>query len=205
MELLAVRVHSSQTTAAQRRRGTPCFGLRVLGVEALGALLVLALVGCQTPRATTQPALARTGNAELVQYISDQPFVTAEAAYRATYVLAKGEPFSGEFDELTQTLKAEKLIGGGWNYAAERYVTRADVGFLVCRACQIRTGVNWNLTGLGRYAWRELIFHNVAEGGDENHLISGGELVGILLRAEQYRVRAGKQEAPPVDLGPRPK
>jgi hypothetical protein len=166
-------------------------------------LSVVFLAGCQAPHAATPPVLPDRGNAELILAISNQPFVTAEAAYRATYILAHDQPYAGDFEALAQTLETEKLISGLWKYAPERYVTRADVGYLVCRACKIRTGVNWNLTGLGRYAWRELMYHNIAEGGDENNLISGGEFVGVLLRAEEYLTRTGKSQ--PVELGPRPR
>jgi len=190
------RTHRSRTAVARRRSSG-----RLLGLAA--AALAVVLGGCQTPEATSTVDVPRSGNAELVLHISNQPFVTAEAAYRAVYLLAKGQPFAGEFDELAQTMKEEKLIGP-WAYGPGRYVTRADVGFMVCRACGIRTGVNWNLTGLGRYAWRELIYHGIAEGGDENHLISGGEFVGLLLRAEQYLARRGQLESPSVELGPRP-
>ncbi len=164
-------------------------------------MVCVVLTGCQTPspHATTQPA-PPAGNAELVLYISDQPWVTAEPAYRAVYVLAKGEPFNGGFDELTASLSQEKLIGN-WGYSPDRRLDRASVGFIVCRACKIRTGVNWNLTGLGRYAWRELIYHNIAVGGSEFGLVSGGEFVGILARAEEYQARTGKPESRSVELG----
>ncbi|MCK4341905.1 MAG: hypothetical protein KAY37_09310 [Phycisphaerae bacterium] len=166
------------------------------------ALAGLAATGCQTTlsHATTQPAVPRDSNAELVLYISDQSFITAEPAYRAVYLLAKGAPFTGEFDELTETLRAERLIGR-WVYPSDRILDRAAVGFMICRACRIRTGLNWNLTGLGRYAWRELIYHKIAAGGSELNYMSGGEFVGLLARAEDYLARTGKHDAQPVELG----
>lgn len=176
---------------------------RLLGVTLSAAMLCLVLCGCHAtePRATTSLEVPRAGNAELVLYISDQPYVTAEAAFRAVHLLANGEPFAGDFAELRAALESQGLIGSGWGYVPEQYVKRAAIGYMLCRACRIRTGVNWNLTGLGRYAWRELQYHEIAQGGDENRLMSGGEFVGTLLRAEEYLVRAGKHDAQPVELG----
>lgn len=169
-------------------------------VAIAAAGLSVALSGCQGTMMTAQ-GVVPAENAELVLYISDQPYITAEPAYRAAHLLAKGRSFAGEFDELAETMVADGLVGKSWGYPPQRCLTRADVGYLICRACRIRSGVNWNLTGLGRYAWRELIYHNIADGGDENRLMSGGEFVGILLRAEEYLARTRKHESPPVELG----
>jgi hypothetical protein len=133
-------------------------------------------------------------------YISAQPFVTAESGYRAIYTLAKNEEFSGEFSQLTETLQQDGLIGKGWDYTPDRCLDRASVGFMVCRACRIRSGLNWTLTGLGRYAWRELQYRGIAGTGGENTTMSGGEFVGVLLRAEDYLQRTGKAGAPTTEL-----
>jgi hypothetical protein len=133
--------------------------------------------------------------------IGGQPFVTAEAAYRAVHALWKGEPFPGQFDELAGTLRAEGLIAKGWHHSPDHFLDRGSIGLMVCRACRIRSGLNWMLTGLGRYAWRELQFKGIAGQGSEYGLMSGGEFVGLMLRAEDYLRRTGKAELPPVELG----
>lgn len=161
----------------------------------------LLLAGCQASQrhATTQAAVPRESNAELVQYLADQPLVTAEPAYRAIYLLAHAEPFAGDFGELVEALQAERLVGN-WSHEAARPLNRGDVGYMVCRACGIRTGINWNLTHLGRYAWRELVYHRIASGGGEWGLMSGGEFVGLLGRSEEYLRRTGRR-AEQVELG----
>jgi hypothetical protein len=167
-----------------------------------GAICVL-LTGCQLGglHAPAELPVPQGSSAKLVMYISAQPFVTAEPGYRAVYVLAKSAEFSGEFPELTATLQKDGLIGKGWDYAADRCLDRASVGFMVCRACRIRSGLNWTLTGLGRYAWRELQYQGIAGQGSETATMSGGEFVGVLLRAEDYLVRTGKGETPKTELG----
>jgi len=189
MELL---VTSPLRTKTPARRGSAAFPL---------AFLIAALGGCQAPHAPSETPPPRAGSAELILYIVNEPFVTAEPAYRAVYALSQGEAFTGEFSELTDKLRADGLIGKDWNHAADRCLDRATVAFMVCRACKIQSGINWLLTGLGRYAWRELQFKGIAEGGNETALMSGGEFVGLLSRAGEYLQRTGKAGEQTVPLG----
>jgi hypothetical protein len=161
----------------------------------------MLLAGCQATHMAPQGLVPTDSSAALVMHIANEPYITAEPAYRAAYSLAHGDSFEGDYAALTQTLEADKIVCTHWQYAADRCLNRGDVGFLVCRAVGIRTGVNWNLTGLGRYAYRELIYHNIAEPGSEYRLMTGGEFVGILSRAEQYR---RERDRDGMELGPPP-
>ncbi len=173
---------------------------------ALATLTLAALCGCQTSglHATSQPAVPRDSSAKLIMYITDQPFVTAEPACRAVHVLAKNAPFAGDYEGLLETLRTEGWVRRNWDPEADRYLDRATVAYMLCRACAIRSGLNWNLTGLGRYAWRELQYRGIAGGGGETALMSGGEFVGTLLRAEDYLQRTGKGQVEPTELGQPP-
>ncbi|MBL8877688.1 MAG: hypothetical protein JNG88_01095 [Phycisphaerales bacterium] len=154
----------------------------------LGACLTMGCASRDAAPAATQPATPE-GNAALLHHIADQPYVTADAGYRAIYVLWKREAFSGSFAELSSLLRENRIIDTCWNHEPATRLTRADVGFMVCRACDIRTGINWMVSGMGRYAWRELQFNNIAGGGGELGYIRGGELVAVLARAGEYRER----------------
>jgi hypothetical protein len=167
----------------------------------LVVVLSAVLSGCQSPHAPSDPPPPRAGSAELILYIVNEPFVTAEPAYRAIFALAQGEAFTGEFGELTDKLREGGLIGKDWTHAADQCLDRATVAYMVCRACKIQSGVNWMLTGLGRYAWRELQYKGIAEGGSETTLMSGGEFVGVLSRAGEYLQRTGKAGEQNVQLG----
>lgn len=179
----------------------------------LGALrgcLILPLcllLGCQAvgPRAaTTQPAVPVEGNAALTEYIADQPFVTVEPAYRAVYVLRHGEVFEGDFAALTDVLRDSRIIGSGWNRRPDALIDRASIGYMFCRACNVRSGVNWHLTGLGRYAWRELIYLGIAGPVSEWGYVPGGEFVGMLSRAEDYLHGRGPTSIERASLGTPP-
>ncbi len=172
----------------------------------VGTLSALMLSGCRAaqPHATTQPAVPTDTNAELVEYISDVPYLAAEPAYRAVYILAKGEIFEGDYEALAAAMKTDGLIGRGWKYEANAFIDRAAVGHLVARACDVRTGLNWCLTGLGRYAYRELIYLGIAHPGGELRLISGGEFLGLMARAEEYLYEVGRAPGEVAELGEEP-
>lgn len=173
-----------------------------------GLILPLGLLlGCQAagPRAaTTQPAVPVEGNAALTEYIADQPFVTVEPAYRAVYVLRHGEVFEGDFAALTDALRDSRIIGSGWNHRPDALIDRAVIGYMFCRACNVRSGVNWHLTGLGRYAWRELIYLGIAGPVSEWGYVPGGEFVGMLSRAEDYLHGQGPTSIERASLGTPP-
>ena len=175
-------------------------------VAPAGVLAALLLVGCQAarPHATTQIHVPSDTNAELVEYISDQPYVTAEAAYRAVYILANNEIFEGDYDALTAAMKSGDLVRASWDYTADTFLDRAASGYLVARACGLHTGLNWRLFGLGRYAHRELIYRRIAHPSGEYGLISGGEFLGVLARAEEYMRQSGRAAGKTIELGSEP-
>lgn len=162
---------------------------------------LLSFAGCQAPQrhATSQPEVPR-GNAELVAYLTEQPLVTAEAAYRAVHLLRYREPFEGDFAALASKLSSDGIVRESWGHAAGDYVDRGQVGFMLCRACEIRTGVNWQLTGLGRYAWRELQYLRIAGEGSELARVGGGEFVGLITRAGDY-LHEHQRDLPRAELG----
>lgn len=173
---------------------------------ALGFTL-LAVPACRVTLphdAATQPASAAMGNAELMEHVSAQPLVTAEIACRVGHALWKGETSAAPFEELLAALKAGDVAPGHWNPGPTDCVDRALVGYLVCRAVDIRTGLNWRLTGLGRYAWRELQYRRIAGPGSDLRLISGGEFLGVISRAGEYLAARSAPADGPIDLGPPP-
>lgn len=190
------------------RRSRPATHARPLGARTgLTCLALLTLLpACRTTLpngAATQAALPTGSNAELMVYLSEQPYVTAEPAYRAVYILHSGQPSESGFRELTASLESEGLVAGWWDHTPDTLVDRGTVGYMIARACKIDTGLNWWLTGLGRYAWRELIFRGIAHPSGELSYISGGEFLGVLARAEEHMRDRRKLEGAP-ELGPAP-
>ncbi len=172
-----------------------------IGVMAAG---LLASVGCQhgATGITTQPAIPADSNAQLVEYIADQPYVCAEAAARAVFVLARGEVFEGDYGALEAAMRSGGLLPRGWGHGPGDFLNRAEVSFMIAKAINLRSGLNWQLTGLGRYAHRELMYRRIAHPGSEIKLVSGGEFLGMLQRANQYLDKRGEAHA---ELGSEPR
>ncbi len=178
--------------------------IRAMLIVTLG----VGLCGCQAaaPRlsSTTQPAVPTEGNGALAEYIADQPFVTAEPAYRAVYILRNGTVFEGDYPALTDELRAGGLIGNGWDHPADALLNRSAVGYLLCKASDVRSGLNWKLTGLGRYAWRELNYLDIASPIGEYGYVPGGQFIGMLARCEDYMRRTQRDGVERVELGTPP-
>ncbi len=162
----------------------------------------LLLSGCQRVTVQVAEPPPADGNAPLMVYIQQLPFITAEAGYRATHILWKKQVFEGDFDALTATLREGKVIGD-WDYGPDDALNRSAVGHMICRACDIRGGANWLLTGMGRYAWRELNYLEIASPLSEYGYVPGGQFLGILARAEEFQYK-WRESAEPVQLGDEP-
>ncbi len=159
--------------------------MRALSLSLL--LATSALFGCQATLPTDRtPGPMPEGNAALIEYIAQLPYVTAEPGYRAVHILWKQSEFQGDFQALQQTLRAGEIIGD-WDHQPDSILMRGDVGYMLCRALEIKSGLNWVLTGLGRYAWRELNYLGIASPLSETGYVPGGQFLGFLSRAEDFR------------------
>ncbi len=184
---------------------SPSSLLRRRATLLLGAALLLT--GCQAtlPRESIDRAMPVNSSAELTEYIGNLPYLTAEAAYRAVYALHTGEVFDGGFEPLSDALSDRKLIDRSWGYGPDSLVHRSSVGYMICRACDLKLGVNWLLTGMGRYAWRELQYRGIARNAaGELGFLSGGEFLGILARAEPLLAQRAQTPPPTAELGAAP-
>jgi len=174
--------------------------------SAIGLVLLLGLAGCQSAqtRNTAQRDVPADSNAELMEYIGDQAFLTAEPAYRAAHLLWTGEVFAGDYEALQRKLERAGIVNPAWGLHADTYIDRATLGYLLARTAEIRTGLNWQLFGLGRYAYRELVYREIAVERGESSYVSGGEFLGILNRAEHYLKERHGASIPRVELGEEP-
>lgn len=161
-----------------------CGRIRAVRIAAMCAIgsLMLGSLGCRVALPATE--VPRESNAELVEYIADLPYVTAEAVYRSLHILSFGNVFEGDYEALRAALSDGGLPVR--DVEANVCLNRAQVGLLVASACEIKTGVNYQLTGLGRYAWRELQHLRIARTSGEYGYLSGGEFLGLLARAEEH-------------------
>lgn len=168
------------------------------------ALVLTVGSGCRmTISADRLPGPVPTENAELMDYIAELSYVTAEPGYRAAHILWKGESFTGDYATLAATLEQADIIDD-WNDGPNDALIKAKIGYMICRALDIQRGLNWSATGWGRYAWRDLTYLGIGTSEGELGYLSGGEFLGILARATDYVDRRYASQSQRIDLGPRP-
>jgi len=194
------RAHTTLGSRVRRGIGGPSYCAAML------VTLCLVTAGCQTTvphRPTTRPDVPLDSNSALMNHIADQPFVTVEPAYRAAYILWQGDVYEGDFAALSSELEEGRIVGKSWDHPADAILDRASAGYLICRAAGIRSGLNWQLTGLGRYAWRELIYQRIVEPSSEYGYVPGGQYVGMLAKAEEH-IHRHAPAGDTVELGAAP-
>lgn len=111
-------------------------------------------------------------------------------AFRLINGLKEGKDIPGAtFDELKNKLAAGKIIPSSWNNVKEKdFINRADFAYMLVKTLNIKGGLTLRLFGLTpRYALRECVMRRLIPDGFPNQLISGGELLSILIRAEKYQ------------------
>ena len=169
--------------------------------------VVVSPLGCAATR--TEPAAVDYNTLDDAAFLHDhlvnQALVTVDEAYKVGLILADGEDTTGGFAERETKLAERSIIRPAWNLAPDQYVDMGTVAYMVCQICEVTGGVNRVLLGswgLGdrRYALRELKFRKIIQGGSDYSLVSGGELLGILHRADTYMEQAGVQDAAPVPV-----
>ena len=139
-------------------------------------------------------------NAELIEYIAEMPYVSADAAYRALHILRTNEVFEGDFDSLKAAMSDQGGVVAG--IQPNECPDRQELCRAIVRACGISPGLNYRLTGLGRYALRDLQYQRIVRTQNDYGPFSGGEFLGILARAEEYMREHA--DVAGVDLGSEP-
>lgn len=159
--------------------------------SAAGAAVLLA-AGCAVRPPSPQIEPTRLADPEFLNYLADRPLVTVDEAYRAVLILADGQDTCSSFAQRSSKLTSRRIVRPAWGLKPDQAIDKGSVAFMVARLCRIRGGLSSHLLGswgLGdrRYALRELIFADLLpEDANEYQLITGGELVGLLHRADQY-------------------
>ncbi len=193
------------------RRAVTRFSAGPLFLVTLSLCHLVTLAGCQAtlPESKYRQDPVPRGNADLIDFISEQPLVTGEPVYRAVYILSQGEPHAGSFEEVKAALIEKEMAREEWNHGPNTLMNRAGVAYMIGKAVGLKTGLNWFLFDQGRYAWRELQRLGIGGPGSELGHLTGGEFNGILARANRYIAEKQRRtgDTPPpeqAELGSEP-
>lgn len=184
-------------------RGLP--GLLLVRCALAG--LVLLSVGCTQMR---RPDQADAGEAvdsmELLHtHLPAKSVVTVGEAYRTILILADGEDAYDDFASRKQALLSRGIVREAWNLERDQCVDRGTIAYMVYRVLEMRGGVNmvalasWGL-GDRRYALRELTYRGLMRQSPPYQYITGGELVFLIRKADEYMAEHGMYDAKAVDL-----
>jgi hypothetical protein len=162
-------------------------------IAPLLAVAAALLAGCVVTPPAPPVDPATLPDTEFLNYLADRPLVSVDEACRAVLILTDGTDESGSFQQRFDKLQARGIVRPAWKLRPDQAVDKGTVAYMVMRGCRIPGGVNAHLFGswgLGdrRYAVRELMFENLLpeDAGSDYQLISGGEFIGLLHKADQY-------------------
>jgi hypothetical protein len=171
--------------------------LSAISSQLAAFILLLALVGCHTPRPEQADLGERVDQeAFLHEHLPRQAMVTVAEAYRAMLVLADGEDPYTSFEEREAALLERGIARRAWGLEREEPIDRGSAAFMITRILKIRGGVNLAiLGGLGigdrRYAVRELVWLGMLAPAPPYRYMTGSELVDVLAKADAYMAERG--------------
>jgi len=125
----------------------------------------------------------------------------ADTARALTILVSEGAENGADFAAAKAYLRARGILPDGWldKAAADAPTDKGRLASLVCRALGIKGGLAMRLLGpLPRLALRECSYLELMAIGCDYTYVTGGELVGVIDRADRLRARdPGAAEAKP--------
>jgi hypothetical protein len=131
--------------------------------------------------------------------------MAADAARAMTIFVSEGRVGGGDFVADKQYLRDQGVLSA-WleRAAADDPLRKGRLATLLCRALQIKGGLWMRLFGpVPRYALQECVYLDLMVGGAEYAHVTGGELVGVIDRADRFRLKRAGQEVPELQPAPR--
>lgn len=176
-------------------------------VPALLGACIAAVGGCAQPLRVAQADAAERVDVDtfMHEHLPVQSIVTVAEAYRAMTILVDGDDQYDDFASRAAALEDRGIMRPAWELEREAPVDRGSIAYMVCQILRIRGEVNLMLfgsAGLGdrRYALRELSTMGIMDETPPYRYISGGELLGLMARADALMAEKGIYEEEPVDV-----
>jgi len=145
-------------------------------------------------------------DAEFFAELGYKPVATASDAARVLVVLlSKGKELGGTFADCKAYLRDHAVLPDGWldKATADTPLTKGRLATLLCKALHIRGGLWMRLLGpVPRYALHECVYLELMVPGAEYAHVQGGELVGIIDRADRFQTRGTGAEVPKLEGEP---
>jgi hypothetical protein len=183
-------------------------------------LIVLAIAGCAKSKYTvtytpqtlstrsTQPAMTQPVDVDC-QSVDEMDFLECMTrktrcsfadAVRAVGLLMNGSDVGKTYEERYQYLLKIGVVREAWRLKPDQWVDRGTIAYMLLKAGKIQGGINLAIFGsLGfgdrHYAYREMLYHNLMEGGCDYQYISGPELVTAAGNVDRFGQEYGDYSA----------
>jgi hypothetical protein len=167
-------------------------------------LLLVAAVGCQSPRAGRALPKELSGSEPDAQFnyweqMPAQPVTSNDEAFHGLLLYVDGKDDSADYAQRVATLKERRWLAKRFDEPAEAGVRRGVLAVALMRILDERGGLTTRLIGpVPRYATREMMFLDVYPPSTPNQVLSGREFVGIMGRVEDYQRGKGDEVPAPA-------
>jgi len=181
-------------------------------VRTAAALILLAAgwaLAAAPPAPAPAPAPAAPAASTDAQFFGELAYkdvaTAADTARALTILVSEGAENGADFAAAKAYLAKQGVLPDGWlsKVAAEEPTDKGRLASLVCRALKIKGGLWMRLFGpQPRLALRECAYLELmAQGCDYCH-VSGGELVGVIDRADRLRGQQTGRARPKLEGQP---
>lgn len=159
-----------------------------------GAALTLAAAAFAAPRAADADKNA------FFRAVNDKPVADFRDLVTVVHMLSRDAHSDKPFEDLRAELVVDGILPADWACKPESPVTRGMAAYGVCGAlAKVKDGEHGITGGLTmivfgnseRYALRECLHLGILMPGAQGRYVKGGELLGILARAQAFR-KSGK-------------
>jgi hypothetical protein len=165
-----------------------------MAARLLSAVAVCALVVGAT---AAEPDAGAGSDAEFFAELGYKDVATAADTARAFVIFASEGAETGSGFDADREYLASRGITSKWlaEADADTATTKGQLASLLCRALGIKGGLTMRVLGpVPRYALKECVYLELMVHGPEYKNVPGGELVGVIDRADRYRVRRDREE-----------
>src|SRR5688572_28424380 len=125
---------------------------------------------------------------EFWHQLSGRTITCNDEAFHGLLLYVDGTDPYETYEQRVAALKARKMLPASFDQPANQAVHRGVLAMAICRALDIKGGVNLRLLGpTPRYATRELMYAGIYPMSSPRQTFSGTEFLGIMGRVEDWQ------------------
>lgn len=151
----------------------------------LGAMSLLAVALLTSSAWADTPAKS---DAQFFMLLGRKPVASLNDGYQAVAMLVRGDGELLSPEACRALLVGRKVARASWGSDPKAALTKGKLAYMVCQALGIKGGLTMRLFGPSeRYALFECLHLDLMVGGATYQNCTGGELVGVIDRADRYQ------------------